>query len=107
MNNNHIPQTPFGTETQTQATDALYGQDRKQSQFPTLPVLGDRLSEEQYDISALRHKVDWHIVPIMFLCYLMNLIDKVALNVSAERPGYWSLTDAIASMQRLWASTKT
>jgi hypothetical protein len=83
MDNNHIPQTLLDTETQTQATDALYAQDRKQSQCPTLPVPGGSLTEEQYDISALRHKVDWHIVPIMFLCYLMNFIDKVALNVSS------------------------
>jgi hypothetical protein len=82
MNNSYIPQTPFGTETQTQAADALYAQGRKQSKCPTHSVPEDRLSEEQYDIPALRHKVDWHIVPIMFLCYLMNFIDKVALNVS-------------------------
>jgi hypothetical protein len=30
---------------------------------------------------SLLRKVDLHIVPVMFLVYLMNLIDKVALNV--------------------------
>lgn len=33
------------------------------------------------NLAALRRKIDWHIVPIMFLVYTMNLIDKVAYNV--------------------------
>ncbi|RMD41313.1 hypothetical protein DV735_g3824, partial [Chaetothyriales sp. CBS 134920] len=35
------------------------------------------------DLSALRRKVDWRIVPIMFLCYTMQFIDKVSLNYAA------------------------
>jgi hypothetical protein len=40
--------------------------------------------EEKDDTSLqrLRRKADWRIVPLTFLCYLMNLIDKVAYNVS-------------------------
>jgi hypothetical protein len=34
------------------------------------------------DLTALRHKIDWHIVPIMFLCYTMQFLDKVIYNVS-------------------------
>ena len=30
---------------------------------------------------ALRRKIDWHIIPIMFCCYTMQFIDKVLLNV--------------------------
>lgn len=33
------------------------------------------------DIRALRRKVDWHIVPLMFGCYTMQFLDKVILNV--------------------------
>jgi hypothetical protein len=33
------------------------------------------------DLKKLRRQVDWHIVPIMFLCYTMQFIDKVSLNV--------------------------
>ena len=33
-------------------------------------------------LKALRRKIDWRIVPIMFLCYTMQFIDKVSLNVS-------------------------
>ncbi|CAI6097538.1 unnamed protein product [Clonostachys chloroleuca] len=35
------------------------------------------------DITALRRKVDWHIVPLMFACYLMQFLDKVILNYAA------------------------
>lgn len=37
----------------------------------------------EVDIKALRRKVDWHIVPIIFLCYTMQFIDKVSLNHAA------------------------
>ncbi|KAL3956277.1 hypothetical protein ACCO45_009123 [Purpureocillium lilacinum] len=35
------------------------------------------------DINALRHKIDWHIVPLMFCCYTMQFLDKVILNYAA------------------------
>lgn len=34
------------------------------------------------EMRALRRKIDWWIVPIMFCCYTMQFIDKVSLNVS-------------------------
>ncbi|KAI4137222.1 MAG: hypothetical protein LQ341_005236 [Variospora aurantia] len=34
-------------------------------------------------LSRLRRKIDWWIVPIMFLCYTMQFIDKVSLNYAA------------------------
>lgn len=34
------------------------------------------------DLSAVRRKIDWRIVPIMFCCYTMQFVDKVLLNVS-------------------------
>ncbi len=37
------------------------------------------------DLVALRRKVDWRIVPIMFACYTMQFIDKVMINVSISR----------------------
>lgn len=33
------------------------------------------------DINALRRKVDWRIVPLLFGCYTMQFLDKVILNV--------------------------
>ncbi|CAH0058670.1 unnamed protein product [Clonostachys solani] len=38
------------------------------------------------DIDALRRKIDWHIVPLMFACYLMQFLDKVILNVRIIPP---------------------
>ncbi|KYK55170.1 MFS transporter [Drechmeria coniospora] len=35
------------------------------------------------DIAALRRKIDWHIVPLMFCCYTMQFLDKVILNYAA------------------------
>jgi hypothetical protein len=34
------------------------------------------------NITALRRKIDFHIVPLMFCCYTMQFLDKVILNVS-------------------------
>lgn len=39
------------------------------------------------DLKRLRRKIDWYIVPIMFLCYTMQFIDKVSLNVSQYAQG--------------------
>lgn len=33
------------------------------------------------DINALRRKVDWRIVPLLFGCYTMQFLDKAILNV--------------------------
>lgn len=37
------------------------------------------------DLKALRRKIDWRIVPVMFCAYTMQFIDKVLLNVSCLR----------------------
>lgn len=34
------------------------------------------------DLKALRRKIDWHIIPIMFMCYVLQFVDKVVINVS-------------------------
>jgi len=36
--------------------------------------------ESSVDLGALRRKIDWHIVPLMFCCYTMQFLDKVILN---------------------------
>lgn len=38
------------------------------------------------ELSRLRRKIDWWIVPIMFCCYTMQFIDKVSLNVCIHSP---------------------
>lgn len=39
-------------------------------------------ADETVDLKALRRKIDWWIVPIMFACYTLQFIDKVVINVS-------------------------
>ena len=36
--------------------------------------------DSDIDVGALRRKIDWHIVPLMFCCYTMQFLDKVILN---------------------------
>ncbi|EAQ88777.1 hypothetical protein CHGG_05396 [Chaetomium globosum CBS 148.51] len=40
----------------------------------------DADTSEPIDLAALRRKIDWHIVPLMFLCYTLQFLDKVILN---------------------------
>lgn len=45
---------------------------------------GADFNEEQgrnIDLKRLRRKVDWRIVPLMFACYTLQFLDRVALNV--------------------------
>lgn len=39
-------------------------------------------ASEPIDLAALRRKIDLRIVPLMFLCYTLQFLDKVILNVS-------------------------
>lgn len=43
----------------------------------------DAAGVDAVNIDALRRKIDWHIVPLMFLCYTMQFLDKVILNYAA------------------------
>jgi hypothetical protein len=45
-------------------------------------LMTESASNDGDDVSLrrLRRKADWRISPLTFLCYLMNLIDKVAYN---------------------------
>lgn len=38
---------------------------------------------EGVNLKSLRRKIDWHIVPIMFACYILQFLDKVVINVSS------------------------
>lgn len=38
--------------------------------------------EEAGELKALRRRIDWRIVPLAFLCYTMQFIDKVLINVN-------------------------
>ena len=45
------------------------------------------------DLPALRRKIDWHIIPLMFACYLMNFIDRTILNVCTQGDQYFTADD--------------
>lgn len=38
---------------------------------------------DSIDLRRLRHKIDWHILPLMFACYVLQFIDKVVINYAA------------------------
>jgi len=43
----------------------------------------DAVAVDAIDIAVLRRRIDFHIVPLMFLCYTLQFLDKVILNVRA------------------------
>jgi hypothetical protein len=51
---------------------------------------GTTVSDEPYSLKALRRKIDWRIVPLMFCCYTMQFIDKVLINVSTQALAFFS-----------------
>ena len=67
-------------------------------------------SDEPYSLKALRRKIDWRIVPLMFCCYTMQFIDKVLINVriqflalSMDYLGGKFLPGLLSSMLLSWA----
>lgn len=51
----------------------------------------DTGAAEAIDINVLRRKIDWRIVPLMFLCYTMQFLDKVILNVRQPSNAFFEL----------------
>ena len=52
--------------------------------------------DDSIDLKALRRKIDWRIVPVMFLCYVMQFVDKVMINVCLTHEshiGIWTDVD--------------
>ncbi|KAJ9136530.1 Thiamine pathway transporter THI73 [Coniochaeta hoffmannii] len=43
----------------------------------------DAVAVDAIDIAVLRRRIDFHIVPLMFLCYTLQFLDKVILNYAA------------------------
>jgi hypothetical protein len=42
----------------------------------------DEVIAHDVDLKALRRRIDWRILPVMFLVYAVGFLDKVILNVS-------------------------
>lgn len=49
--------------------------------MPLKPSVEDAISEEVSDDTALMRRADWRILPVMFLTYFLQFLDKVSLNV--------------------------
>ncbi|KAH8666921.1 allantoate permease [Xylariales sp. PMI_506] len=44
---------------------------------------GHQDAQSAISIKAVRRKVDFHIIPLMFLCYVMQFLDKTCINYGA------------------------
>lgn len=55
----------------------------------------EKLAADDYAVGdlhndrALMRRVDWRILPIMFLTYFLQFVDKVSLNVSSLPVAGW------------------
>lgn len=60
------------------------------------------------DDKKLLRKVDWHILPIMFLTYFLQMIDKISINVCiVQFPLIVGAKLNNHSTQMLWACKMT
>jgi hypothetical protein len=66
-------------DSTTPSSQSLKDPDQAYKFLEDIGVTNEELAA--VDLKALRRKVDWCIVPVMFLCYTMQFIDKVSLNV--------------------------
>lgn len=53
--------------------------------MPDKTSVGYVVSEEVPDETALMRRIDWRILPVMFLTYFLQFLDKVSLNVFTIR----------------------
>lgn len=76
-----------GSETDTtSAVSPIVGAERDDDVDDAFKYLHDHAvaggESTSINLAALRRKIDWRIVPIMFACYVLQFIDKVVINVS-------------------------
>lgn len=55
----------------------------------------DEAAVAAVNMNALRRQIDWRIVPLMFLCYTMQFLDKVILNVGVPSIAPWISSTAL------------
>jgi hypothetical protein len=67
-------------EHEAQGTDHVSGE--VDAAWKYLDHHRDASAVDDIDINALRRRIDFRIVPLMFLCYTLQFLDKVILNVS-------------------------
>lgn len=80
-----------GSETDTtSAASPIVGAERDDDVDDAFKYLHDHAVADgestSINLAALRRKIDWRIVPIMFACYVLQFIDKVVINVRLKLP---------------------
>ena len=78
-----VNRSPSPSTTKVGAAPAISDVD---AAWKFLDANRDKTELDQVNMAKLRLKIDWHIVPLMFLCYTMQFLDKVILNVSRVFP---------------------
>jgi hypothetical protein len=76
-----------GSETETtSAASPTFRAERDDDLDEAFKYLHDHTDAESagIDLAALRRRIDWRIVPIMFACYVLQFVDKVVINVSSS-----------------------
>ncbi|KAJ5782865.1 hypothetical protein N7457_004639 [Penicillium paradoxum] len=66
-----------------QAVQTSLNADQADDAVVYLKAHADGVSHPEIDLSALRRKIDWHLMPYMFCCYVLQFLDKVMLNYAA------------------------
>ena len=51
-----------------------------------LEAAGDNINLEDVDEKKLMRKVDWMLMPLMFLCYFLQYSDKTLINYAVSWP---------------------
>ncbi|KFY82170.1 hypothetical protein V500_10766 [Pseudogymnoascus sp. VKM F-4518 (FW-2643)] len=77
-----------GSETDTTSpASPIVGAERDDDVDDAFKYLHDHAVADgestSINLAALRRKIDWRIVPIMFACYVLQFIDKVVINYAA------------------------
>ena len=60
--------------------NGVYEKDNRDVDKAYIFLTEHQSGDDSVDLKALRRKIDWRIVPIMFLCYTMQFVDKVMIN---------------------------
>jgi hypothetical protein len=72
-----------GSETEASAASPTFRAESDDDLDEAFRYLHDHTDAESgsVDLAALRRRIDWKIVPIMFACYVLQFVDKVVINV--------------------------
>jgi hypothetical protein len=83
---NEKPVAGSETETTSAASPTFRAEREDDLLDEAFKYLHDHTDAESagIDVAALRRRIDWRIVPIMFACYVLQFVDKVVINVSSS-----------------------